>query len=400
MCANIRYGISMWRAGVCVLVCLVAGAGLLLPAGTGNGIGLFSSYAHAETQARMRATPRSVLPRPDHIVIIIEENKGFHDVFSSECPLNSGKPCAPYIALLAAQGASLEQCFALHHPSQPNYIELFSGSNHGIIDDCCPLEKCQPQDICRTDCDQPPSKPVLNGPSLVGMLLDKNKSLPPNSKPFTFVGYAEDLPQNKMACCSTEPGAHYARKHCPWLDFLDVPEINVDGTPTTWKFDRDFWMHKEDVQRFSVLPTISFVIPNLINDMHSLQEHAPKKTWLEGHDPLKRKEVLGRLVNQGDVWLKTYLADYVEYVMKEENNSLLIITWDEDSGGKNCTHPCPTLPPTNRIPTIFVGAKVKPGYRSKVQYTHYNLLRTILDMYDLPLIGGSQHAKPITDIWE
>ncbi len=214
------------------------------------------------------------------------------------------------------------------------------------------------------------------------------------------MGYAEDLPQEKMACCSTEPASYYARKHCPWLDFLDVPETNPDGTSTTRKFDHDFWTHKEDVQRFSALPTISFVIPNLINDMHSLREHAPDKTWPEDHDSAKPKEILGTLVNQGDVWLREYLADYVEYVMKEENNSLLIITWDEDSAGKGCKHPCPTLPPENRIPTIFVGAKIKSGYRSSVQYTHYNLLRTILEMYDLALIGGSQRAEPITDIWK
>jgi acid phosphatase len=134
--------------------------------------------------------------------------------------------------------------------------------------------------------------------------------------------------------------------------------------------------------------------------MHSLREHAPHKTWPDDYGPAQRQEILGKLVNQGDVWLRAYLADYVDYVMKDENNSLLIITWDEDSGGKGCKHPCPTSAPANHIPTIFVGAKVKSGYRSSIQYTHYNLLRTILDMYDLPPIGGSQQAEPITDIWK
>jgi phosphatidylinositol-3-phosphatase len=366
--------------------------GLLLPPSPHRAIADSNTGANTQAPAKTAA-----LPRPDHIVIVIEENKGFHDVFSSECPPNSGKPCASYFRSLAAKGESLERFFAFHHPSQPNYIELFSGSNHGIIGDCCPLEKCQPQDNCNTDCTSPISQPVLKGPSFFGVLLEKNSSLPPNSKPLTFTGYAEDLPSEKLSCCSREPGSYYARKHSPWLDFLDVPETNPDGSPTTVKFDPEFWRHKEDTQRFSPLPTVSVVIPNLINDMHSLQEHAPRKTWLEGS---KRQEMLGRLVNQGDVWLRESLADYVEYVMKEENNSILIITWDEDSNGRGCKHPCPTVPPDNHIATIFVGAKVKSGYRSNVQYTHYNLLRTILDMYDLPLIGGSQRAEPITDIWK
>ena len=101
--------------------------------------------------------------------------------------------------------------------------------------------------------------------------------------------------------------------------------------------------------------------------MHSLREHAPHKTWPDDYGPAQRQEILGKLVNQGDVWLRTHLADYVDYVMKEENNSLLIITWDEDSGGKGCKHPCPTSSPANHIPTILVGAKVKSGYRSSIQ---------------------------------
>lgn len=352
--------------------------------------------AHAQTPT----AKSSPVPRPDHIVIIIEENKGFEDVFASECPERSRKSCAPYLISLVSQGASLERFFALHHPSQQNYIELFSASNHGVIDDSCPLRSAHPGSAGHAKCDETPSKPTLEAPSLAGVLLNKNKSRPVNSKPLTFAGYAEDLPRDKTACTSSGPNCLYARKHCPWLDFLDVPETNPDGTYTTRKFDPDFWAHKEEIQRFFTLPTISFVIPNLINDMHSYREHAPRKSWPGEHNSASDKKSLGTLVQQGDLWLKEFLADYIEYAMKEENNSLLIITWDEDSGGKDCPYPCSTRPPDNRIPTIFVGAKVKSGYRSTKEYTHYNLLRTILDMYDLPLIGGSQHAEPITDIWK
>jgi phosphatidylinositol-3-phosphatase len=392
MRANLRSVTRIRRVRLSILICFTVTIGLLLLASAQKAIA--ASRASAPVHEQMSTNPP---PRPDHIVIVIEENKGFDDVFSSECHPNSGKPCASYFKSLAAKGASLERFFAFHHPSQPNYIELFSGSNYGIIGDCCPLEKCQPQDNCNTACTPLLSPPVLKGPSLFGLLLEKNKSLPANSKPLTFVGYAEGLPKEKMSCCSSEPGSHYARKHCPWLDFLDVSETNPDGKPTTLEFDHEFWRHKGDLQRFSALPTVSLVIPNLINDMHSLREHVPHKTWPDGP---KRREMLGRLVNQGDIWLKEFLADYAEYAMQPENNSLLIITWDEDSNGQGCTHPCPTVAPDNHIPTIFVGAKVKAGYKSDVQYTHYNLLRTILDMYGLPLIGGSQRAAPITDIWK
>src|SRR6185503_3764921 len=71
-------------------------------------------------------------PRPDHVVVVIEENKGFSQII--------GNRDAPYINKLAEEGANFTQSYALVHPSQPNYIALFSGSTHGVgTNDCVPL---------------------------------------------------------------------------------------------------------------------------------------------------------------------------------------------------------------------------------------------------------------------
>ena len=263
------------RLRLLILICIIAII-RLFPASPFR-----AAIAASDTGSQTQAAHEAVLPRPDHIVIVIEENKGYDDLFSSKCPENSDKPCVPYFISLAARGASLDRFYAFHHPSQPNYLELFSGSNQGVIGDCCRLDKCQPQATCNTKCVPEVSPPVLIGPSLAGVLLEKDRSLPPNRKPLTFAGYAEDLPKDKWLCCYSENGSHYARKHCPWLDYVDVPEKNPDGTPTTLPFDHEFWGHKEDMQRFSALPTVSFVIPNLLNDMHSLPEHISHKTLLE-----------------------------------------------------------------------------------------------------------------------
>lgn len=168
MYTNVHNFVCARRVRLCILICFIAAIGLLLPPSVHRGIA--ASGTSTPVQAQASAKP---LPRPDHIVIVIEENKGFDDVFSSECPPNSGRPCASYFISLAAQGASLEEFFAFHHPSQPNYIELFSGSNQGIIGDCCPVEKCQPQDTCNTDCDPTLSPPFLKGPSLPECSLKK-----------------------------------------------------------------------------------------------------------------------------------------------------------------------------------------------------------------------------------
>jgi phosphatidylinositol-3-phosphatase len=60
-----------------------------------------------------------------------------------------------------------------------------------------------------------------------------------------------------------------------------------------------------------------------------------------------------------------------------------------------------TTPENNLIPTIFVGAHVKAkpdGYNEWIN--HYNILRTLEDMYKLDYMGISASMQPITDVWQ
>src|SRR6267142_2557362 len=68
----------------------------------------------------------------------------------------------------------------------------------------------------------------------------------------TFTGFSEDLPSAGSTVCTS--GA-YARNHNPWVDFSNVP--SASNQPFT-SFPTNF----------TTLPTISFVIPNLNDDMH------------------------------------------------------------------------------------------------------------------------------------
>jgi acid phosphatase len=109
------------------------------------------------------------------------------------------------------------------------------------------------------------------------------------------------------------------------------------------------------------LPTVSFVIPNLDNDMH------------DGS------------IAQGDTWLSNNVSAYANWA--RANNSLLLITWDEDDNSGN-----------NQIPTIIVGANVLPGAYAET-ISHYNVLSTIEQMYGLPKSGNAATAPAIGDIW-
>lgn len=250
------------------------------------------------------------VPKPDHVILVMEENHSYADII--------GNTQAPYINALAQSGALFTNSFAITHPSQPNYLDLFSGSDQGVTDDSCPHT----------------FRRVKNEES---ELLKAGLS---------FTGYSEGLPKRGSQVCDQ---GEYARKHVPWTNFTNDPG----------KFSLPFTSFPTD---YSKLPAVSWVIPDLLDDMHD------------------------GTVAQGDTWLKDNLSAYATWAAS--HNSLLIVTWDEDDGSQN-----------NQIATIFAGQPVKPGqYNEKID--HYTVLRTIEAMYGLKPIANARGVKPIEDVWQ
>jgi hypothetical protein len=62
-------------------------------------------------------------------VVVIFENKHRSSVI--------GSAQAPYLNKLAAKGASMRHSYGVTHPSQPNYLALFSGSTQGVTSNAC-----------------------------------------------------------------------------------------------------------------------------------------------------------------------------------------------------------------------------------------------------------------------
>ncbi|MGI5261377.1 alkaline phosphatase family protein [Streptomyces angustmyceticus] len=251
---------------------------------------------------------RTALPSYDHVVIVVFENKQYGEII--------GNRDAPYLNELARSGAGLTDMKALTHPSQPNYFHLFSGATQGVTGDGC----YTPQS--------------LTAPNLAQELLAVGK---------TFASYNEGLPEQGSTTCSS---GRYAQKHNPWFAFRNVP---LDTGRTFAQFPRD---------DFSRLPTVSFVIPDMCNDMHDCA------------------------VGSGDTWLRTQLDSYARWA--EDHNSLLMVTWDEDNYFGS-----------NRIATVLHGAHVRPGTVGGA-YNHYSLLRTIEDMYGTGHAGNAATATPVT----
>ncbi|MFC5994088.1 alkaline phosphatase family protein [Pseudonocardia hispaniensis] len=169
------------------------------------------------------------VPTPDHVVVVVFENKDADQIL--------GNPDAPYLTALARQGADFTDAHAETHPSQPNYLALFSGDTQGVADDSC-------------------TGPFPT-PNLASQLVEAGR---------TFTGYAEDLPAVGYTGC--EDG-DYVRKHNPWVNFSNVPaEANrpLSDLPAD----------------YADLPTVSFLIPNLCHDMHDC-DVATGDGWAREH---------------------------------------------------------------------------------------------------------------------
>ncbi|MEV7022151.1 alkaline phosphatase family protein [Kitasatospora sp. NPDC093558] len=255
----------------------------------------------------------AALPAPDHIVVVVMENHAYSQVI--------GSSNAPYINnTLVAGGATLTQSYALTHPSQPNYYMLFSGSTQGITDDSC-------VDVG-----------TMQAPNLGSELLAAGQ---------TFASYNEGIPAVGATDCRVD---NYAQKHNPWFGFGNVPTSSAYGMDA---FPADF----------TTLPKVSFVVPDLCNDMHDCS------------------------VGTGDSWIQTNLAAYADWA--KSHNSLLVMTFDEDNKLSG-----------NRIPTVLYGAHVAPGSSTSTSYNHYDVLHTLEDLAGVNAhAGNSASANDITGIW-
>ena len=268
---------------------------------------LIGSATAITTATSPTAQAAASVPVFDHIVLVMFENHAYSQL--------NGSSSAPYFNSLAGQGAKFTQSYGVTHPSEPNYLAIFSGSTQGVTDDSCPH--------------------TYSGNNLGKQLITAGK---------TFKGYSESMPSDGYTGCSS---GQYKRKHNGWVNFTTVPaasNLRFTAFPSS--------------ANYASLPTVSYVTPNMCNDMHDCS------------------------VSTGDTWLKNNLDAYAQWA--KTHNSLLIVTFDEDNGGSS-----------NHILTTFVGAHTQVGSFSN-QINHYNVLSTIESAYGLSHLNS---APEITNVW-
>ena len=167
---------------------------------------------------------------PDHIVVVIFENKHRTNVI--------GNPRARYLNKLAGQGANMTRSYGVTHPSQPNYLALFSGSTQGVTSNACLQRFKKKQNL--------------------GSQLRRAG--------LSFTGYAESLPEAGFTGCVR---GSYQRKHNPWVNFGNLPRSTNQPFSA---FPRDY----------RKLPTVAFVSPDMCNSMHDCSIRTGDR-WMEKH---------------------------------------------------------------------------------------------------------------------
>jgi len=191
----------------------------------------------------------------ERLIVIIFENQGYNKVMKDS-----------YFASLATRGSSLDNFYAIAHPSQPNYIGQIAGSTLG----------------CSSD-----DNIDLSQSSVVDLL---------EANGISWRAYEEAYPGNCFTGAST---GTYVRKHNPFMSFTSVTKNATRCAhivPAT-QLDTDL--------KAGPIPQFVYYTPDLNNDAHDTNIAYASK-WLNGFLEPKLKN-----------------SNFI-------NNTVVLLTWDED----------------------------------------------------------------------
>ncbi|MDH2444385.1 alkaline phosphatase family protein [Amnibacterium sp. CER49] len=185
-----------------------------------------ASPSPTPTAPTTSAPAQGGVPQFDHVVVVVEENHAYDEVANQ-----------PYLNSLIASGANFTAAHAEGHPSQPNYLSLWSGSNQGVLGDGCTS---------------------LSANNLGAQLLAAGR---------TVAGYSESLPSAGSTVCEAGP---YAKKHNPIATFTQTASASTNLPFSAFPSD------------YATLPQVSLVVPDENDDMHD-GSVAAGDAWLKTH---------------------------------------------------------------------------------------------------------------------
>jgi acid phosphatase len=227
----------------CLAGHVLAGGLLLAGCSSGSAPGTAASTAAATSSVSIRPTVSSAggLGQLRKILVIMEENHSIQQIFPGGMP---------YLWTLAQRYAYATDWSGVAHPSLPNYLAIFGGSDFNRPQDCPPGAGC-----------------TYPGPSVFGQALSRGE---------TAKAYEESMSQP----CDHGFDGEYDVNHNPWAYFPSeaascrAHDVRA-GTPASGALADD--------ARGGTLPSIGLMSPNLLHDGHNgtpAQADAWLRSWI------------------------------------------------------------------------------------------------------------------------
>jgi len=380
----------------------------------------------------------------DHVFLILMENHGYSQII--------GNPSAPFTNQYAKSANSATNYFAIGHPSSTNYLEIVGGSNFGVRSDngpdwhngsctpnivppgytttdfpasanVCPIagqgmDAATPPVDLTNECPDPstadPCPPGLididgtglaAAPTTGKMIGDQlaehgrrwksyQESLPPTGADgidYSDGWFTDMTPPPDSIGGSGALLKLYAAKHNPFVYFKSVQDghdphnslANVVG------FEGQSGLY--DDLATGHLPDLALIVPNQCNDQHGRGNGGSQCAF----DPVTDGSQAGlnpALIYVGDLTLRTLVAAIHRSPAWKQGRNAIVTVWDENDYS--------FVPNLNQVLAIVDTNFGRRGVQSNKHYTHFSLLRTLEEAFNLPCLNHAcdSSSKVMSDL--
>lgn len=278
------------------------------------------------------------------VFVIMMENHSWSTV--------SGSKSAPYIKSLIPLGGHAEAYSTPkgNHPSELNYIWLEAGGSLGIKDD------------------NPPSS---NHQSTKDHLVTQLETAG-----VTWKAYAEGIDGAACPLTDTSTNLAYSPKHTPMVFFDDVTETNKTSAKRCIDHVRPYSELATDLA--GTTAQYNFITPDLCDDMHG--------------QFVGKCNAASDAIKLGDTWLSSNVPAILASKAYKDNGALFII-WDE--GDENGLQPASDGP----MGMIVLSPLAKVNYASSTVLTHSSTLRTVEEIFSVPLLRDAKNATDLSEFF-
>jgi hypothetical protein len=286
------------------------------------------------------ATPGSI----KHVLVVAMENADATSVYTGADWQYVGGTLLPQ----AARALSFQDELGNGLPSEPHYVWMEAGTNAFA-------------DHTFTTDDPPSAANSTGDPNhLVTQLAQAETGV-------DWMSYQEGINAATGACPITGDG-FYGPRHDPFVFFRDVAGSPPSPTAATCvAHHRPLSALAGDLAGGDVSAYV-FITPNLCHDGHG-QTGCPNPN----------------IRQSADQWLNQALPSLIAFA--NAHDGVVFLVWDEGFSGP-------------RLPFIAVGPHVKAGYAGTVGYTHSSLLKSLEEIFGLPILPSVTTANDFADLFE